>query len=308
LNDPGLLIKGHQLVGTTLLSIGDYPTASSHLESAVMLSAGEERRTLAISFAADVVVAALSNWAWALWHRGYPDQATDAAESALRHARQSGHVPTLAYALIHLCINAAVERRASDAERRTGEAIAITREHGLAMWSGYALTLQGWALSQRGLGETAVERIRAGLAATRETEAQNWEPFCLGLLGEALATTGKNEEGLVVLTEALETANTSGQTGTNAELYRLRGDLLRRSRSPNWIEVERCFQQALTMARQQGSYGFEMRAATSLARLWRDQGRHAEARDLLAPLYGRFTEGFDTPDLKKARELLEELG
>lgn len=83
MNDPGLLIKGHQLVGTTLLSIGDYPTASSHLESAVMLSAGEERRTLAISFAADVVVAALSNWAWALWHRGYPDQATDAAESAL---------------------------------------------------------------------------------------------------------------------------------------------------------------------------------------------------------------------------------
>jgi predicted ATPase len=176
------------------------------------------------------------------------------------------------------------------------------------MWSGYALTLQGWALSQRGLSEAAVERIRAGLAATRETEARNWEPFCLGLLGEALAMTGKNEEGLVVLAKALETANTSGQTGTNAELYRLRGDLLRRSRSPNPIEVEGCFQQALTMARQQGSYGFEMRAATSLARLWRDQGHHAEARDLLAPLYGRCTEGFDRSDLKKATELLEELG
>jgi hypothetical protein len=92
------------------------------------------------------------------------------------------------------------------------------------MWSGYGSTLQGWALSQRGVGEAAIERIRAGLAATKETEARNWEPFCLGLLAEALAMTGKIEEGLLVLAEALEMANTSGQTGTNAELYRLRGD------------------------------------------------------------------------------------
>lgn len=213
LNDSGLLVKGHQLVGTTLLSLGNYTAAFSHLEHAVALRGREEHRTLAVSFAADVGVAALCNWAFALWHRGYPDQAANAAEEALQQARQSAHVPTLAYALIHLGIKATLERCAAEAEERTGEALDLTREHGLAMWSGYALMLQGWALSQRAQGETAIERIRAGLAATKETGARNWEPLCLALLAEALAMTGAIEEGLLVLAEALATADSSGQRG-----------------------------------------------------------------------------------------------
>jgi len=302
------LVKGHQLVGTTLLSVGDYTGAFSHLQRAVALFAGEEHRALAISFTADVGIAALCNWAWALWHRGYPDQAADAADQALQHARQSAHVPTLAYALIHLCIKAALERRAAEAEHRTDEAVALAKEHGLAMWSGYGLMLQGWALSQRaGQSEAAVERIRAGLAATRETAARNWEPFCLGLLAEALAATGEIEEGLLVLAEAFATADTSGQKGTDAELHRLRGDLLRCSQSPNWIEVEACFRTALAIAREQGTRGFELRAAASLARLLGKQGRRDEARDLLAPVYRSFSEGFDMPDLKEAKALLAEL-
>ena len=308
LKDSGLLVKGHQLVGTTLLSVGDYTGAFSHLQRAVALFAGEEHRALAISFTADVGIAALCNWAWALWHRGYPDQAADAADQALQHARQSAHVPTLAYALIHLCIKAALERRAAEAEHRTDEAVALAKEHGLAMWSGYGLMLQGWALSQRaGQSEAAVERIRAGLAATRETAARNWEPFCLGLLAEALAATGEIEEGLLVLAEAFATADTSGQKGTDAELHRLRGDLLRCSQSPNWIEVEACFRTALAIAREQGTRGFELRAAASLARLLGKQGRRDEARDLLAPVYRSFSEGFDMPDLKEAKALLAEL-
>jgi predicted ATPase len=130
----------------------------------------------------------------------------------------------------------------------------------------------------------------------------------LGLLAEALGLTGEIEAGLEVLAEALAAAEASGARGNDAELYRLRGELLGHLPSPDWTEVEACFHTALAIAREQGTRGFELRAAVSLGRLSSDQGRHAEARDLLAPVYGWFTESFDTPDLKDAKALLDELG
>ena len=126
-------------------------------------------------------------------------------------------------------------------------------------------------------------------------------------MAEALGRTGAIPEGLKALTDALEIADASGQNWADAELYRLRGDLLIGSPSPDRAEAEACFRKALAIAREQGTRGFELRAAVSLARLWRDQGRHAEARDLLAPVYGWFTEGFEVSDLKDARALLDEL-
>ena len=134
--------------------------------------------------------------------------------------------------------------------------------------------------------------------------ARYFEPFYLGLLAEALSVGGDIEEGLKVLAEALVGAEASGQKGNDAELHRLRGDLLRQLAEPDSIECEGCFREALVIAREQGTHGSELRAAVSLARLRRDQGRPAEARELLAPVYGRFTEGFDTLDLKEAKELL----
>jgi predicted ATPase len=175
------------------------------------------------------------------------------------------------------------------------------------MWLGYSLMLHGWTMAQRGQGGAAVERIREGLAATLATGARNLEPIFLGLLAEALALTGATDEGLAVLTEALAAAKASAQEGNDAELHRLRGDLMRRLPSPNWTEVEVCFRTALTVAREQGTRGFELRAAVSLARLLSDQGRRDAARDLLAPVYGWFTEGFETPDLKEAKTLLDKL-
>ena len=129
----------------------------------------------------------------------------------------------------------------------------------------------------------------------------------LGLLTEAFAIADEIDEGLKVLSEGLATA-ASGEKMNDAELHRLRGDLLRRLPSPDWTKVETSFRTALAIAREQGSRGYELRAAVSLARLLAQQGRHTEARGLLAPLYGWFTEGFDTPDLKEAKALLEELG
>ena len=132
-------------------------------------------------------------------------------------------------------------------------------------------------------------------------------PLYLALLAEALALAGKIEEGLATLDDALAKAAVSGERGWDAEIYRLCGELTGRLSHSDPAEAEESFRTALTIAREQGTRGYELRAATSLARLWRDQGRRDEARDLLAPLYDSFTEGFDTPDLKKAKTQLDEL-
>jgi predicted ATPase len=154
----------------------------------------------------------------------------------------------------------------------------------------------------------AVQRIRDGLAAAEATGWRSHEPAFHGLLAEALALIGAIDEGLNVLTEALATAQTSGARGADTELHRLRGNLLWRLPSPEWTEVDDCYRRALAVAREQGTRGFELRAATSLARLLSELGRCVDARDLLAPVYSRFTEGFDTPDLKEAKALLAALG
>jgi len=162
-------------------------------------------------------------------------------------------------------------------------------------------------LAQRGQSLAAVQRIREGLAAAEATGWRSHEPAFHGLLAEAISLTGAMDEGLSVLTEVLATAEVSGARGADAELYRLRGDLLRRLPCPDWTEVEACFRTAFAVASHQGTRGFELRAAVSLARLLSDQGRHHEAHDLLAPIYGWFTEGFNTPDLKEAKALLDDL-
>ena len=136
---------------------------------------------------------------------------------------------------------------------------------------------------------------------------RSYRPIFLGLLAEALALTGKIEEGLAVIAEALAKAEASGARGNDAELHRLRGDLLHRLPSPDRTEIEASYRTALRIARGQGTRGFELRAAVSLARLLNDHRQWNEARDLLAPVYNWFTEGFDTPDLKEAKALLDEL-
>jgi predicted ATPase len=150
-----------------------------------------------------------------------------------------------------------------------------------------------------------VECIRKGIATARY---HPYKPIFLGVLAEALALTGKIEEGLAVIGEALEIAEASGAKGNDAELHRLRGELLGWLASPDWAEIEVCYRKALAIASEQGTRGFELRAAVSLARLLSDQGRRSEAHDLLAPVYGWFTEGCDTRDLKQAKALLDELG
>ena len=146
------------------------------------------------------------------------------------------------------------------------------------------------------------------MAAFEATGARSTTPLYRTLLAEALALAGKIEEGLATLDDALAQAAASGEHGSSAEIHRLRGELTGRLPHPDPAKAADSLRTALAIAREQGTRGYELRAAVSLARLRCDQGRHAEARDLLAPVYGWFTEGFATPDLKEAKALLDELG
>ena len=275
-----------------------------HLQRAVALYDPAEHRALTFQYAQDIGVRAFCYLSIALWHCGYPDQATRAAHEALGHAREAAHAHTLAYSLYFGAMTAIFQRRAPEVESRASASIALSNEHGFALWLGRCQVLLGWAMAQAGQGRAAVERIREGLSATAATGSGLWQPFFLGLLAETLAAAGEIEEGLAVLAQGLAAADASGQFGANAELHRVRGELLRRLPNPDLAESESCFREGIRVARKQGSRGFELRAAVSLARLLNDQGQGAEARNALAPVYAQFHEGFDLPDLKDARAIL----
>jgi predicted ATPase len=255
----------------------------------------------------DIGVSAFDTLSWALWHRGYPDQSARAADRALALSRQLGHAHTLAHAFYLAGIAAVFAQDVAKVHAYSKECAAIASEHGFTLWAAAGRILQGWADAQKGEATTGIAHIRDGMAAVEATGQRLFTPFYLTLLAEPLAFAGKIGEGLAALDDVLAKAAASGERGWDAEIHRLRGELTGRLPSPDPAKSEDSFRTALAIAREQGTRGYELRAATSLARLWRDQGRRSEARELLAPIYGWFTEGFDTLDLKEAKALLAEL-
>jgi predicted ATPase len=267
----------------------------------------EEHREFAFRYGQDIGVAALVYLSLALWHRGYPDRSAKAADRALEHSRQFGHAHTLAYALWHIGAKAIFVRRLSEAGACANEYVALADEHGFPHWAAYGRIVQGWVAAHNGDTTAGIALIREGLARTEATGSRNYYPFHLGLFAEALALAGEIDEGLAVLDQALANSAAYGQKGTDAELHRLRGELTRQLPRPDPAQTEASFRTALAIAREQGTRGYELRAAISLARLWGEQCKRAEGCERLAPVYGWFTEGFDTADLKEAKRLLEKL-
>jgi predicted ATPase len=286
---------------------GDYRAALGHYETAALLYRPDEHHDSALRYGQDIGVSAFVQLSWALWHRGYPDQSARAADRALALSRQLGHAHTLAHALSFAGKAAVFARDVATACAYGNDCVALASEHGFPQWAAIGRVIHGWADTQRGQAATGIARIRDGLAAYESTSARSGTPYHLALLAEALALAGKIEEGLAALDDALAKAAVSGERGSDAEIHRLRGELTGRLPYPDPAKAEDSFRTALAIAREQGTRGYELRAATSLARLWREQGRQGEARDLLAPVYGSFTEGFDTADLKEAKRLLDEL-
>jgi predicted ATPase len=299
------LLVGHRALGFSLIFIGDYRAALAHLETAASLYRHDEHRNSAFHYGQDIGVSAFVMLSWALWHRGCPDRSARAADRALALSRQLGHAHTLAHALYLAGMAAVFVRDVATVYAYGNDCVALASEHGFALWAAFGRVLQGWAEAQRGEATTGIARIRDGVAAKEAIGDRANRPFDLTLLAEALALAGKIEEALATLDHAF--AAVSGVRGWDAKIHRLRGELTGRLPYPDPAKAEDSFRTALAIAREQGTLGYELRAATSLTRLWADQGRRMEARELLAPLYGSFTEGFDTQDLKEAKALLEEL-
>jgi class 3 adenylate cyclase/predicted ATPase len=297
----------HDPLGVTLFYLGDLGTARGHLEQALAVYDSQKDRSHASHAVQDPEVACLSYLAWALWLLGYPDQALKRSHEALTLAQELSHPFSLAFALhfaaiLHqLCVEGQVTQERAEA------VMALSHEQGFPFFLSVGTVLRGWALAQQGQGVEGIAQMHQGLAAHRSTGAELNRPHHLAMLADAYAKGGQAEEGLSVLAEALTTAHKAENRLYEAELYRLKGELLLVRSTDSQAEAEAGFQQALALARRQQAKSLELRAALSLARLWQRQGKHTAAYELLAPVYSWFTEGFDTADLQEVRVLLDEL-
>jgi predicted ATPase len=267
----------------------------------------QQHRSLAFLYGQDLAVTCRAWGALALWLLGYPDRALQRIHEALTLAREMAHLSSLAYALGWAAMLHRFRREAGATQEHAAAAITLSTEHGFALYLAWGTILRGSSLTEQGQGAEGLAQLRQGLAALRATGLQATLPCHLALLAEAYGKERQNEEGLRVLAEALTMAKNWEEGNYGAELYRLKGELLLRQATGSSGEAETCFWQALDLARCQQAKSLELRAAVSLSRLWRHQGKQAEAHALLAPIYGWFTEGFDTPDLQEAKALLGEL-
>jgi predicted ATPase len=304
---PGPFLVGHRILAWSLMLSGDYRAALAHFETAASLYRPDEHRDDAFHYGQDIGVSAFAQLSWALWHRGYPDQSARAADRALAYSRDLGHAHTLSHALWYAGLAAVFARDVGTAHARSYDCVAIASEHGFPLWAAFGRIIQGWAVAKKGEATTGIDRIRDGMAGSEATGTRVATPFDLILLAETLAFAGKIEEGLATLDDASAAAAVYGVRCWDAEIHRWRGELTARLPHPDPAKAEDSFRAALAIAREQGTRGYELRAATSLARLWGKQDRRGDVRDLLAPVYGSFTEGFDTADLKEVKQLLDEL-
>jgi len=252
-------------------------------------------------------VACRSHGAWTLWCLGYPEQGRTRTQEAIALAQQIADPFSLGFALTSAAVFHQFRREVRAAQERVEAAIRLAQDQGFSLRETVGAMLHGWILVQQGEAQGGIEQMHQSMHAFRATGAEVLRPYFLALLAEAHGTMRNPEAGLRVLGEALMFTETTRVVWYEPELYRLKGELLLQQNSDNQAEAETCFQQAMTVAQNQQAKSFELRAAISLARLWQQHGKHQEAHDLLAPVYGWFTEGFDTADLIDARMLLDEL-
>ena len=302
--DAAMLMAAHGALGTTLFILGAVATAHTHLTQGIALYDPQQYRASAFLSPHDVGVTCRSYDAWTLWYLGYPDQGLARNDEAVILAQQSAHPFSLGNALNCAAVLHQLRCEMRAAQERAEAAISLTEEQGFPYWIAFGSILRGWALAQQGQAQEGITQINQGLSAMRATGAEVARPYLLALLAEAHGIRGEPEEGLTVLTEALTLTDTTGERWYEAELHRLKGALLLQQSSGNSTEAEAHFHPAIAIAQNQQAKSLELRASTSLARLWQSQGKRQEAHDLLAPVYNWFTEGFDTVDLQEAKVLL----
>jgi predicted ATPase len=304
-NDSAGLFLGHQSFGRNLLFSGRFALSRSHLEEAVALYDPNFPRRLVHQSGTSPQVASQAFLGNVLFCLGYPDRALARSNASIADARSLAHPPSLALSLsigsrlLSLVgDNAALDERAS-------ELIALAIEQGFPYWRALGTAYRGWVTVKNGDVTEGISLLRIGSVAYRATGSEAWTPQIIALLATACDIAGQFEEALTLLDDALQIVERTGERWFAAELNRRKGQLL--LRQGHTEAAEELYRKALSIAEEQGAKLWELRAAVSLARLRRDQRRHAEARDLLAPVYDWFTEGFDTTDLKDAKALLDAL-
>jgi predicted ATPase len=311
--DPALLVEAHGALGQTLCIQGELTLAREHLQQVVACYEPQHHTALTSRFGYDPGVYARAMEGWVLWLLGYPEQALQRSRDALTLARAQAHPFTLALTLATVAVLYQMRREGEAALEHVKASLVLSAEHGFPYLGAIGTVRQGRELARVGRVDEGIAHMRQGLAAVRATGTELSQPYHLALLAEAYGHGGQIEAGIGALEEALVAADQHAERLYEAELQRLKGELLRHTgmgatgRSPLEIEAEACFQKARDIARCQGAKALERRAALSLSRLRQRQGQRAEARELLVPVYGWFTEGFDTADLREAKALLEEL-
>jgi predicted ATPase/transcriptional regulator with XRE-family HTH domain len=304
---PSDALRGHWAMQVTSMFQGNFRLALEHFDQALSLydPGRHDDNTFVEAINPGVAVRCFAGWS--LWFMGKPDQALARINEAVALARDLGEPHGLARALAFAAVLHQLRREPSIAQQHADAAMALADEHGLLFYGAMAQVVRGWALIGRGNDEHAADQIRQGLDAWQHTGAQLMRPHFLAVLSEACAPAGPEDQGLRILDEALAMTRSSGERMYEAEIHRLRGERLLRGarRDADVRAAETCFEQALDTARLQEALSLELRAAVSLARLRRKRVRHVLVRDLIAPVYERFEQGFDTVDLREARGLLD---
>jgi DNA-binding winged helix-turn-helix (wHTH) protein/predicted ATPase len=301
------LMIGHRLMGLSLLLTGDLAEGRAQLDQAIALYIRAEHGHLATRFGQDVGVASLSLRSWALCVLGFCDAALADTERALNDAREIGQATTLMYALLFAANTHVICGNYAAVNALVDELVALTDQTGSLFWWAIGIMQRGFVLALTGKASDAVQMITSGVTAWRSTESTAWMPRWLSYLARAHAELGQFDDAWRCVEEAMTAVETTKEKWCEADVNSIAGEIALLSPERDVAKAEAYFEHALAVARKQQAKSWELRAAMSRARLWRDQGKRQQARGLLASVYGWFTEGFETRDLKEAKALLDEL-
>src|SRR5262249_32837636 len=274
--DSTMLVAAHRALGATLFWLGEVAAALTHYARSLALYDAQQQRTLVALYGEDTGVICHIHATWALWYLGYPDQGLARSHETLLLAQQRAHPFSLTYVLGYTALLHQFRREGRCTQEYAEATIRLATDQGYPHWTALGTLQRGWALVQQGQGRDGVTQLTQGLRAFRATGTELAVPQHLAALAEAYSMLGEPETGLGVLTEALALVDTRGERWCEPELYRLKGALLLQQHGDHQAEAERCFHHALTTARHHQAKSFELRTATSLARLWQQQGKRQE--------------------------------